>query len=158
MKPEFPLISVYKNCGLNVFKDDSMFRRITTYTFISQNPDENEFYDRNGKRWTFKFINNNIKNDFKTRILANTFYNPMVSVNLDWKQTGDYNLTELKNAIFQCVDKDDNVITQFEEADVIKNEIRKCLTFEDILLTLNKYVFEVDEKALWGEQERRTEK
>jgi hypothetical protein len=157
MTPEFPLISVYKDRGLEIFKDDSLFRKVTTYTLISQNPEETNLYDSHGKRWTFRFVNDNIKNDFKTRLLANTFYNPMVSVDLDWKQTGTYELNELKNAIFLCVDKDDDVITQFEEADVIKNEIRKCVTFENILSTLDKLVFKVDEKKLWEEQQKRTE-
>ncbi|MBK9284762.1 MAG: hypothetical protein IPM51_10655 [Sphingobacteriaceae bacterium] len=152
MTPEFPLISVYKDRGLNVFKDDSLFRKVTTYTLISQNPDENNFYDRYGKRWTFRFINDKIKNDFKTRLLANTIYNPMVSVDLDWKLNGSYDLSELKNAIFLCVDKDDDIITQFEEADIIKNAIRNCETFDDIVFALNKYVFEVDEQRLLKER------
>ncbi len=157
MTPEFPLISVYKKRGLNIYIDDNLFRTVNTYTYISQNPDDSELYDPYGNRWTFRFINENIKNDFKTRLLANTFYNPMVSVNLDWKQTGTYDLNELKNAIFLCVDKDDDVITQFEEADEIKNEIRKCMSFEEILSTLDKMVFKVDEKKRWEEEQKRDE-
>lgn len=148
MTPEFPLISIYKNLGLNIFTDDTLFRKVTTNTFISQNPDENNLYDRYGKRWTFRFVNGNIKDNFKTRILANTLYNPMVNVDIEWTQTGTYNLDDLKNAIFLCVDKDDDIITQFEEADDIKNKIKNCATFEEILFTLDKLVFMVNEKKL----------
>lgn len=148
MIPEFPLISVYKKRGLNVFINDNLFHKVSTYTFISQNPDENELYDRYGNRWTFRFINDNIKNNFKTRLLANTFYNPMVSVDLDWKQTGTCDLNEIKKEIFLCIDKDDDMITQFEEAEYIKNEIKKCMLFEEILSVLDKLVFKMDEKKL----------
>lgn len=154
MKPEFPLISIYKNQGLEIFNDDSFFRRVTTFHFISQNTTKNGFYDRYGKLWNLRLINDKIKNDFKTKLLAQIF-NPMVSVDLDWKQSGDYTIKELKTAINICIDMDDDVITQFEEADIIKNELEGCLTFDEIISILNKYVFEVNEEKLWEEQETR---
>lgn len=80
MNPEFPLISIYKNRGLNIFTDDSKFRIISTYTFINQDPNENSFYDKYGKKWTFIFVNEKIKNNLITRLLANTFYNPNIGV------------------------------------------------------------------------------
>lgn len=158
MKPEFPLISIYKNAGLDIFKNDSVFRKISTSMLIFQNPDENKLYDPSGKCWTFMWVNDKIKNDFRTRLLAKTFYNPAITVDIEWKLIGNYRLDDLKNDICSCVDKDDDIITQFEEGDIIKNEIRNCHSFEDILSTLNKFVFEVNEEELWADQEKRNKK
>lgn len=155
MKPQFPIISIYKLQGLNMFKDDSILLKVSTYTLINSSHTENQIYDSKGKKWTFKFINNKIKNNFVTRSLAYTFYNPSVIVNLEWKEEGFYSLNELKNYINLCIDKDDDILTQFEEANVIKNAISNCINFEDILFILNKYIFEVNEEELWKKQENK---
>jgi hypothetical protein len=154
MKPKFPIITIYKLQGLEIINDDIALRNVSTLSFLSQSKAEYKIYDSNGKIWTLEFINNLIKTNFITRFLANTFYNPIVKVDLEWEEEGFYNLNELKNDISLCIDKDDDILTQYEEASVIKNAISNSNTFDDILFTLNKYIFDVNEEELWKEQER----
>ncbi len=149
MKPEFPIITIYKLQGLDIIDDDIALRNVSTLSFLNQSKAEYKIYDSNGKRWTLEFINNHIKTNFITRFLANTFYNPIVKVDLEWEEEGVYSLNELKNDISLCIDKDDDILTQYEEASVIKNAISNGNTFDDILFTLNKYVFDVNEEELW---------
>ena len=65
------------------------------------------------------------------------------------------NWTTLKNDINNQVDRDDNIITQFEEGEIIKQKVENCDSFDDIVKTLDKYVFKVNETELWKEQESR---
>jgi hypothetical protein len=141
MKPSFPIISIYNDRGLNIFDNDSKFRTISTLTFLKQNPEQNNFYDKAGDKWTFSFVNPNIKDSFKTRFLANTFYNPTIKVELEWRHLEKYRLNDLINHILKCVDQDDDIITQFEEAETIKNNLEKSQTYEEIIQTLKKLVF-----------------
>ncbi len=154
MKPKFPIITIYKLQGLEIINDDIALRNVSTLSFLSQSKAEYKIYDSNGKIWTLEFINNHIKTNFITRFLANTFYNPIVKVDLEWEEKGVYNLNKLKNDIYICIDKDDDILTQYEEASVIKNAISNSNTFDDILFTLNKYIFDVNEEELWKEQEK----
>ncbi|WP_153798013.1 hypothetical protein [Foetidibacter luteolus] len=141
MTPTFPAVSIYKKRGLSVFYNDSVFKKISTYTYLSQSPQENKFYDAAGKFWTLTYINQKVKNDFWTRFLANSFYNPTIEIKLGWTEEGVYTLGELKEKIFVCIDKDDDIITQFVEADFLKDKIYSCETFHQILTILDEHVF-----------------
>lgn len=85
--------------------------------------------------------------------MAHTFYNPVIEVEPEWTKQGGYQLQELKAGINQCVDKDDDIITQFVDADTFKTVVSKATSFNDLYNALNKYVFEVNEDELWKEQE-----
>ena len=87
-----------------------------------------------------------------TKLLANTFYNPLVDVQPRWTNTGNYKLIELKTVINACIDKDNHVLTQFIEPDKLKKVINYSNTFDEICQTLFKYVFDVDEKELLKEE------
>ena len=142
MTPEFPLISIYKDRALFIYNSDKKFRRITTYTFLQQNPDENKLYDKNGNVWTFVFVNAKVKDNSLTRFLANTVYNPGINVDLKWKLIDKYNVESLKQDLFNAIDKEeDDIITQFEESETIKSALSSCDTFQQIVDTLIKLVF-----------------
>ena len=142
MTPEFPLISIYKDRALFIYNSDKKFRRISTYTFLKQNPDENKLYDKNGNVWTFVFVNAKVKDNSVTRFLANTVYNPDINVDLEWKLIDKHNTESLKKDLFNAIDKDeDDIITQFEESETIKSALSSCDTFQQIIDTLIKLVF-----------------
>ena len=86
-----------------------------------------------------------------TRILARTVYNPMLEARVIWTKESAYQLGDLKNVLKHCVDKDDDIITQYEEAFVIKSAIDKSDSFAALVAILNKYVFAVNEEELWKE-------
>ena len=65
-------------------------------------------------------------------------------INLIWKKHETYKLTELKDKIKKCIDLDDDILTQFVEADFFKYNIEKASNFSEIVEALNKYRFEVE--------------
>ena len=112
-------------------------------------------YDKQGNKWSYKQVSDKFKSTFLTKLLAKTFYNPLLEAKVIWTQVGSYQIKELQNKLKYCIDKDDDIITQFEEGDVIKSNLDKSDTFDNILEVLKKYVFEVNEEQLWKEQELR---
>ena len=63
----------------------------------------------------------------------------MIKVNTKWNCKGKYRIEELKTVIHKAVDNDDDVITQFVEADYLKERIIENKTFESICKTLNEF-------------------
>ncbi len=155
-KPKLPLISIYKKRGFEIINEDTMkyFTRTNAYNLI-QNESDSELYSKNMEVWNFSQKTDKFKNTKWNRFLAKTIYNPIYDVTLVWKKIGIYKLEELKTKIKICIDKDDDVFTQFVEADFFKNMIDNSSSFNELINTLNKYYFEIkDEEMIWKEQDK----
>ncbi|GAB5471903.1 MAG: hypothetical protein Mars2KO_00020 [Maribacter sp.] len=85
---------------------------------------------------------------FLTRFLANTFYNPIVDIKTNWTLMDKYTLEELKKEISDCIDDDDDILTQFIESDDLRKEISDSELFESIVQKLKKYMFQ----ELWNNE------
>lgn len=153
MDPKYPLISIY-NDALELIPDSSILTKATVWAVLNGNTNSVAF-DNNGRSWTYQLIAENVKDNFLTRLLANTVYNPSVEVQPRWIVKENYELSKLKSEINGCVDKDDDILTQFVEADTIKQAIIGSKTFEQIYDVLNQYVFDVDEEELWKKEENK---
>ncbi len=154
--PTFPLISLSTDGGFDLIPNELSSSWVSTIALIDPTCFEKEIlFDSMGNKWTYRKIFEKFKNNWLTKVLAKTFYNPTHEAKIIWIFKETYSLEELKNSLKVCVDKDDDIITQYEEADVIKFAIDETNTFEEIIGVLNKYVFDVNEESLWKEQETR---
>jgi hypothetical protein len=64
-----------------------------------------------------------------------------------------YELQELKMILFEYVDKDEDILTQFVRPDKLKQAINNSTLFNEIYNALKKFVFEVDLEQIWKEEE-----
>jgi hypothetical protein len=155
-QPAFPLICISSDSGIDLIPSELSFSKVSTLALTDRTYFDQVFlFDRDGKKWTYRQVSENFKNNWLTKTLAKTFYNPTLEVKVIWTFKETYALNELKDDLKDCVNKDDDIITQFVEADVIKSTIDDAKTFDDILDVLNKYVFAVNEAELWKQQEKR---
>jgi hypothetical protein len=157
-KPNYPIIlteDITWTLDLIETDDRHSLTNTTALGLIKDIYKKYKVYDKDGLLWIIDKVDSNYKLNGLKKFLARTIYNPFVKVTLTWKKIGEYNLDELKKDICNQVDKDDDIITQWEEGDFIKHKIKNCNSFDDIVATLNKYVFKVDEEKLWKEQESR---
>jgi hypothetical protein len=151
--PVFPLLAISPQNSLELLYDDSNLQRASAL-FLLQQKDSGYLYDAAGRKWTCAMSADSLKNTWLTRLLAHTVYNPLHKVTIKWIDHGSYNLYDLKEEINHCVDTDDDIITQFEEAEVIKAAIDRAISFDQLILALKKYVFDVNEKELWKEKQK----
>ena len=157
-QPQFPLISVGHDGILDVIINDAVFSKASARNLLDTAlSNEIELFDSEFNKWKYQLIAEHLKDNWLTRLLAKTVYNPSFDTKIVWSFAGAYQTNELKEKIKECVDKDDDIITQFEEGAIIKTAIDKATGFDGILIVLNKYVFTVDEENLWNEQEARGE-
>jgi len=68
-----------------------------------------------------------------SRILAKTIYNPKFSVRYEYRARGDYRLSELQHALVEAIDRDDDVLTQFHDAEELKRRLSQAQSFDDVV-------------------------
>ena len=79
------------------------------------------------------------------RFLARTVYNPRFDVRLEYDQAEAYDLSELKDQILTAIALDDDVITQFHDANTISAWIRGAANFQEVVAALTRAQQEGDE-------------
>lgn len=152
IKPKTPLISIY-NKGIEIIDSETIkcFNRANAYQLIKDNIDW-EMYSSDMKTWKLEQKTDKFKNNTLNRFLAKTIYNPTFEVDVFWEQIEEYLLTELKTKINNCIDADDDILTQFVEADFFKYKIEKSSNFGEIIYSLKRYSFEIEnEEAIYKE-------
>jgi hypothetical protein len=155
-RPTFPIIIISDNKWIDLIPEENNLFKVATSALTDPRIFEDTIaFDSNGNKWTYKQTTDKFKNTLLTRILAKTFYNPLLDATVLWTSHGTYKIEELKIKFKKCVDEDDDIITQFEEGSVIKTEIDNSQTFDDLIKILNKYIFDVNEEEIWKEQEKR---
>ena len=78
-----------------------------------------------------------------SKLLAATIYNPTFSVQYAYRSTGFYKLDDLKAALTAAIDKDDDILTQFHEADELREMVAKATSFDDLVEVLTYAATEV---------------
>lgn len=142
LSPSYPLIAANDSYFVQIIPED-VWGTGNVRGVLRQDPDA-LFYDRNGHKWTKRGSSPKVKPNFLTRLLAETVYNPIVPIHVEWTYAGTYALEELKAAIARQVDKDDDILTQFLDGATVKAEVDAADSFEAVIAALNATVFEFD--------------
>jgi hypothetical protein len=95
--------------------------------------DKRIVYDADGRRWQAKGIECGYRRTWWTLLLANTVYNPRITVTILWREPKAYDLQELKRAYSRAVDEDDDVLTQFVDAEQLQKKIGAARSFEELI-------------------------
>ena len=151
MDPKFPFISIYNGVALDILESADQLNKVSTLALFDTK--ETVGFDSDLNLWSYSFQRSGFKPSLLTKILANTFYNPLVEVQVIWEHRKQSDLKELKSIVNTCVEKDDDILTQFVEADYLQNKINESKSFQELLETLRKYVFDVEEESIWKELE-----
>lgn len=146
MKPKFPILSIY-NEAVDLIPNETSLSKAKVLGLLKGNTNSIAF-DSAGKKWTFKLTSDKITDDFMTRFLANTFYNPTVDVIPEWKLLGEFEIDEIKSILIKHIEKDDAILTQFIDSKDIIDYINKATSFEAVYGILLKYVFEYNEEEV----------
>lgn len=150
-QPHFPIIAANDSHFVQVIK--APWAESGNVLGVLKQKVDDLFFDSSGVKWTVRSTSDRVRNTWLTRLLAETVYNPRIPVKVEWTAIGRYHIEELKAAIREQLEKDDDILTQFVDADTIKAGLNAAKSFQEVIAMLNKYVFEVDEEALWKEQE-----
>ena len=92
--PVFPLVAISPQDSLELLYDDSNLRRASAL-FLLQQKDNGYLYDAAGLKWSCSMSADSLKNNWYTRLLAHTVYNPLHKVSVKWIDHGSYDLYDL---------------------------------------------------------------
>lgn len=140
-KPTFPLIITDNSGYLNTPESETDLTTCKVFALIKGFYQKLEAYDENGYLWKVDNVLSKYPINRLTKFLAYSFYNPLIEVTLFWSKRKVYQLNYLKKLINEQVNKDDDILTQFADSDIIKNAIENCQSYNKVFQTLNKYVF-----------------
>lgn len=77
-----------------------------------------------------------------SKLLAATLYNPTFVAQYEYRSTGFYKIDELKQALRDAVERDDDILTQFHDADDLYARIAAAKVFDDLVDVLEYAVTE----------------
>lgn len=77
-----------------------------------------------------------VKNRPLSVFLANTIYNPRREVTVEHLQAGSYEIDDLKSSILKWLGQDDDILTQFLDAQGIEKLLAPVQTFDDLVLAV----------------------
>ena len=149
--PVYPIIVIGKWGHLELANSPEHFRKGKVYGLFNNFYTGFTAYDKDGICWKIDQVKTSYPINVLTKFLAFTIYNPSVNILLSWKKKGDYEIVDLKKIVNKQIDKDDDVLTQFEDSKVIQEAIRQAASFEELVSALNKYIFDVNEGPLQKE-------
>ena len=92
------------------------------------------FFHRDGTR--YEMLTATPTKWMPPKFLALTIYNPSILVQYDYRSVGPYEVDDLKQALADAIDRDDDILTQFHEADELKELLANARTFDGVLKVL----------------------
>lgn len=135
--PAFPVFLINnRGCVLGA-KEMAPFNRTTLLGLCQAGKFKDRYFDAQGRIWSARIVKAPYPVNIWTKILSQ-LYNPYIDIQLEWKQEGTYALTDLQDELCKCVDKDDDILTQFMAAEKLKGLIREANSFEHLFNRLKK--------------------
>ncbi|MDI9256868.1 hypothetical protein [Flavobacterium sedimenticola] len=142
MKPNFPIIIIY-NDALDLIPAEENLYQASLLGVLNGNSNS-KAYDNEGNIWELKLISEKVKDNFFTRLLANTVYNPKINVTPEWKLLEKYKLVELKSFIKKLIENDNDFYTQFVDEKILNEHIENAKSLKEVYEILLKNVFEFE--------------
>jgi hypothetical protein len=132
MNPEGPCFEVGPNGYFDFSPQYSSTRMWTALGAFSGFVEKSFVFDRDGRKWQARAAEAPFEKNWWRVLLAHTVYNPRISVTVHWQAPRSYALDELRQAYLSAVDKDDDILTQFVEADELKKKIAAAESFDSL--------------------------
>ena len=133
---ETSVIFVGDNGWTDMAADLPAERKTSAYGFHNQWWKGIRIFHRNGYVFEVEKATPETELPPMSKVLAATIYNPEFNVAYEYQSTGFYQLADLKKAIDQAIDADDDVLTQFHEADELHEMVAKANSFDDVVEVL----------------------
>ena len=135
-KPEGPVFTVSpKQRFIDFQREAETHTHVTRLALINNNDSACLNYDSAGTVWSLSYERPAGGFSAFSRFLTHTFYNPISRVAVTWTALRSYALDELRQHYLDAIADDDDILTQFVEADELCARICACSTFEDFVAT-----------------------
>ena len=127
------VIAVGRNGWLQLSRALETHLRAGAYGFFREWWAGVTYFHRDGQRYTVAAVRPSRRLGVVDRILASTVYNPTLDFAVEYAAQGRYSIAQLCDAVAAAIEQDDDVLTQFHEADELLARLRRATTFDDVI-------------------------
>jgi hypothetical protein len=100
--------------------------------------DELELYDAGGRLWRVDRVELPHGASGWRRLLARTVWNPRTTARISYGEPAPYEVPALKETLRRALAADDDVLTQFHEADEIEAWLEQAASFGEVVEALER--------------------
>ena len=135
--PEFPVVMINNRGGIIAYDELAKTRRQSLAGICAREKFVNQYFDAHGTIWAASVVKAPYPVNIWTKIVSQV-YNPWFEVDYAWRVDGNYELSDLKQKLCECVDSDDDILTQFSSAKTLKALIQGAKSFHELFHKLKK--------------------
>lgn len=111
--------------------------RCSLYGIMKRAWERETLYDSQGTKYRVEPAEPVAEFGLLKRILVATVYNPRRMVSFRYLKVGTYQLEDLKKHLRQCIENDDDILTQHHTAAEIIKRLGEAKDFEDIIRVIH---------------------
>lgn len=95
------------------------------------------YFHRDGRRYRVVAVRPSRHLGIVARVLASTVYNPRLEFTIEYDGGVPYELPHLRDAVAAAIRRDDDILTQFHEPDILIARVDQAQSFDDVLAVLD---------------------
>lgn len=133
-----PVIAIGPRGYAAVWPERPESRETTAYALARGFWDELELYDAGGRLWRVEAVELPEGAAAWRRLLARTVWNPRTTARISYREPATYELPVLKAALHRALSDDDDVLTQFHEAEEIELWLAQASSFDEVVAALER--------------------
>jgi hypothetical protein len=135
---QFPLLIIASDGWVNYFKKDKDLGAFNYIAIKKYNKLKPLIIDSAESVWQIIEISPNKPLNLLDKILAYTFYHPLIPVIFQVNKITERPMDIIKDALIQAIDADDDILTQWTDADELKKVVKDANSFDSLIANLKK--------------------
>ena len=136
MEMKYPIIIISGMYIKGYDKSTSKINKSNLYAYTKGFYHNLKIYDSIGNEWSVGEVISKYPINIWTKLLANTFYNPKMEVDLKWKEPKQFMYSDLQDTITKIIEKDDDIYTQYINHDKLIKLISESKSFKELFENL----------------------
>ncbi len=135
---KFPLLIIASDGWVDYLKKDEDLGAFNYIAIRKYNKLKPYIIDSTESAWQIIQISPKKRLTVLDKLLAYTFHHPLIPVTLQIEQIIEKPMDTIKQALMQAIDADDDILTQWCEADELKEAVRSADSFKSLIANLKK--------------------
>lgn len=141
-KPNFPVLVLDKHGYIDIINSSKELTKCSLVAFLNGFYESLEAFELGGLAWKVNEAKTTHRINWFTKFLTYSFYNPKIDVQIDWKVQKNYKLDILKERLVKFIDEDDDIYTQFNDAETLRNVINNTASLSELVDNVKKYIID----------------
>ena len=136
MAMTFPALGVSEKEPIALWRTAQKEPSCSLYAFVKGYWSRLKLFDASGMEWAVAEAVPTRPCSQLAKWLAPICYNPIITVTLRFEKPRHYTVDRLRQLVCQAIDHDEDIMTQFVEADALKAHVQATTSLADLIAVL----------------------